>query len=112
MKKILLVTLLSFLVFVPSMTTGITIQHRTEINPIANEWTYLQGIITKPLLFDNDYMLFHAIIVHYTTHWYGNTRSGYFDTGDTIILPSFHYGYLGKHLVLARFNAALNPLPG
>ncbi len=112
MKKILLVTLFGFLLLPPSMTIGITTEYMTEKNSEGNEWTYLQGIITKPLLFDNNYVLFHAIMVHYTTHWYGNTRSGYLDTGDTIILPRFHYGYLGKHLVFAKFNEALNLLPG
>jgi len=112
MKKILLVTLFGFLLLAPSMTPGRTIQQVTEKTSMATEWTYLQGIITKPTLFDNNYVMFHAIIVHYMTHWDGNTRSGYLETGDTILLPRFHYGFLGKHLVFARFNEALYPFPG
>ncbi len=97
-----------FLFILPQMTAGLDLHQMSEEKPAANEWTYLQGIITRPSYVNgNQYVTFRAIFVHYTTHWYGNTRTGFLHHSDTILLPRFHLGYLGRHLVIAKFNMAL-----
>jgi len=96
------------LIMVPPMTAGFDSHQISEEKPVVNEWTYLQGIITKPSYVNGDqYVTFRVIFVHYKTHWYGNTRTGFLHRSDTILLPRFHFGYLGNHLVFAKFNMAL-----
>ena len=109
MRKILFYLIFCVILFiVPPMTAGYDLHQISEKEPTANEWTYLQGIITRPKYVNGGhYVTFRAIFVHYTTHWYGNTRTGFLHHSDTILLPRFHLGYLGIHLVYAKFNMAL-----
>jgi len=94
------------------MTVGVNIHQKPEGKPANSDWTYLQGIITRPRYVHVngvDYVEFNVIFVHYTTHWYGNIRSGFFHHFERILLPEFHFGWLGLHLVFAKFNVALIP---
>jgi len=111
MRKIVICTMLCLLlIMLPPITVGLAIHQKSEGEPVVNEWTYLQGIITKPSYVNGDrYVTFRAIFVHYSTHWYGNVRTGFFHHSDVILLPRFHFGYLGSHLVFAKFNMALFP---
>jgi len=88
------------------------IPEKSEETPLLRDWTILIGLITRHRqVYVNGfhYVEFHALILHYRTHWFGNIRSGFFHHFEKIILPSFHYGYLGGHFVAAKFNMGLAP---
>jgi hypothetical protein len=101
-----------FLLLLSPMTVGVNIHQKPEEKPLANDWTYLWGTITRPRhvnINGGDYVTFNAIFVHYRTHWFGNIRSGFFHHFETILLPELHFGFLGRHFVFAKFNMGLVP---
>jgi len=111
-KKIVFTVFFCLLLFMPPMTVAMTISQKSVAKTMMSDWTYLQGIITRPRheeINGYDYVTFNAIFVHYTTHWFGNIRSGVFRHFEKIFLPAFHYGFLGRHLVFAKFNIGLVP---
>ncbi|PNX46362.1 MAG: hypothetical protein BV459_06530 [Thermoplasmata archaeon M11B2D] len=112
MKKIVICgVFILFLLLSPRLACGGNVYLEPEEKPITNQWTILIGIITKPKLVNGDlYVTFRALFVHYKTHWYGNTRTGFLHGIDEVILlPRFHYGILANHFVCAKFNLALFP---
>jgi hypothetical protein len=113
MKKLLLgVTFCIILLLLPSLTVGMNQPKTSEGTTLARDWTILVGLITRHRhvhINGGEYVEFNAIFLHYKTHWFGNIRSGFFHHFQKIILPSFHYGYLGSHVVIAKFNMGLAP---
>lgn len=111
MRKVVIFAVLCLLLFiVPSLTVGIKIKQESETESFFNEWTFMQGIITRlrrVKINGGRFVEFNIIFVHYRTHWYGNVRAGFFHRFERIIFPEFHYGLLTPHLILARFNMAL-----
>ncbi len=113
MRKVIIFALLCILLlFVPSITVGMTCNQSSEKQAPFWEWTFLQGMITRPKRVRiNGYWCFefNALFVHYRTHWFGNIRSGFFHRFERFILPVFHYGLLGSHFVFARWDVGLAP---
>ena len=113
MRKMVIYSMfcLLLLIMVP-MTIGVNIQRKSEGIPALFDWTLLQGLVTRHRhvhINGYEYVEFNAIFLHYRTHWFGNIRSGFFHHFERIVLPSFHYGYLGSHFVLAKFKVGLAP---
>jgi hypothetical protein len=113
MKKIILYFLFCFILLIlPPITSGMYIpeQHQDTIWP--HDWTILIGLITRPRhvhINGGEYVEFNALILHYRTHWFGNIRAGFFHHFEKIVMPNFHYGLLGAHLIAAKFNMGLAP---
>jgi hypothetical protein len=94
------------------MVVGMDITQNSEEETGIGEWTILIGVITRPRAIEfngGDGWEFNAFLVRYTTHFYGNIRSGFFHSLHQIYMPDFHYGWLGLHFVAAKFNMALFP---
>ena len=113
MKKTVLCTMVClFLFLLPQMAVGMDSTQNSEGDTGIGEWTILIGVITRPRAIEfngGKGWEFNCFLVRYTTHFYGNIRSGFFYGLHQIYMPDFHYGWLGFHFVAAKFNMALFP---
>ncbi len=101
-----------FLLFLPPTGSGISLHQQSEGAPPSDEWTILEGRITKPShvqINGGDYVEFNCFFVHYSTRYQGNIRAGWFHDFDRIVLPEVHYGFLGNRWVFAQFFTSLIP---
>jgi hypothetical protein len=110
MKKIVVAIIFSFFILsLPSMTAGMTVPKKSETKPVDLGWTFIRGIITRPKLINggND-VVFHAIFVHYKTHWVGVTRRGFLHNFQSISLPNDYLGIMRNHYVFAKFYGKMS----
>jgi len=111
MKKIVVVAVVSLLiVLLPALSAGINVSQKSEGKPSDIGWTWIRGIITRPSLVNaGNYVEFHAIFVHYKTHWVGVTQSGFLHLLQSIKLPNDFVGIMTNHYVFAKFDGRLTP---
>ena len=100
------------MVLLPLTNIGLGLEQKPEgVAPFKN-WTILEGVVTRPKhvrINGFRYLEFNAFLVHYRTHTTGEIRAGLFHSFEKIVLPEFHYGYVGLHLVLAKWDVCLIP---
>jgi len=88
------------------ITTGLKAEQETK--PADLGWTFVRGVITKPVLTNggND-VTFRAIFVHYHTYIFGLPQKGVLRGFQKITLPNDYIGILNNHYVFARFDGRM-----
>ncbi len=113
MKKTLLCIIFCFfLIILPPITLGMNAPEKPTRTLWPLDWTILIGLVTRHRhvhINGGEYVEFNALFVRYRTHWFGNIRAGFFHRFEKIVMPAFHYGLLGAHLIAAKFNMGLAP---